>query len=303
MNKEYRKRIRVALDYISRNADQDLTLDMIAEKANFSKYHFHRIFKAVTGETIYAHIRRLRLENAANRILADSGESITTIAFNCGFGSSQHFATAFKKQFGFSPRKFRDQYSPEVWAEKRDDQKNSYTCNTTLDSSLNGSNDEARTNLWINLMEMPAYRVAYKRVVGPYGLKNSEAVFKKLFKWAYLQFNTDEIIALGIIWDNPGVTVPEQCRYDACITVPDRVAPKGSIGIQEVRGGQYVVAHCEVSSYTELEQAYEDIFIRWFPTSNYAPANAVAYEIYLNNPANHPRESLLIDICIPVEKI
>ena len=85
---------------------------------------------------------------------------------------------------------------------------------------MNRSNEEARTNLWINLMDMPAYRVAYKRVVGPYGLKNNEVVFKKLFKWAYLQFNTDKIMALGIIWDNPGVTVPEQCRYDACITVP-----------------------------------------------------------------------------------
>lgn len=303
MNKEYRKRIRAALDYISRNVGQDLSLDEIAEKANFSKYHFHRIFKAITGETVSAHIRRLRLENAANRILADSGESITTIAFDCGFGSSQNFATSFKKQFGFSPKKFRDQYSPETWAEKKDNHNEMYAGNTPPDYLLDGSNDRPKINLWINLMEMPAYRVAYKRVVGPYGLDNSEAAFKKLFKWAYMRFDNDAAMALGIIWDNPGVTAPEQCRYDACITVPDRVSPKGSIGIQEIRGGQYVVGHCEVANYTELEQAYDDIFTRWFPTSDYAPANSVAYEVYLNNSANHPRENLLIDICIPVEKI
>lgn len=186
MNKEYKKRINAAVDYIVRNIDYDLTLDEIAGIASFSKYHFHRIFKAVTGETVSAHIRRLRLEKAANRILADSGTSITTVALDCGFGSSQNFATAFKKQFGYSPRMFRERYSLEAWAERRDNQEAAVSVthagNTALDHSSDGSNDDTRTHLWINLMEMPSYRVAYERVVGPYGLKNSEAAFKNLFR-------------------------------------------------------------------------------------------------------------------------
>lgn len=293
MSKEYKKRIRNAEEYISQNLHQELTLEEIADKACFSKYHFHRIFKAVTGETVSAHIRRLRLEKAANRILTESGESITEIALDCGFGSSQNFATTFKKQFGCSPRTFREQNSYEKLDKAR----------SNSGEGQAGSKKETKNNLLINLTEMPTYRVAYERVVGPYGLDTSEAAFKNLLKWAYRKFSVDTSIAIGIVWDNPEVTDPEQCRYDVCITIPDHIVPKGNIGQQEIAGGQYVIGHCEVSNYRELEQAYEEIFGRWFPLSDYVPADEAAYEIYLNNPANHPRGNLLIDICIHVEKI
>ena len=307
MNKEYQKRINRAVDFILRNIGRDLTLDEIAGKACFSKYHFHRIFKAVTGETVSAHIRRLRLEKAANRLSADSGESITTIALDCGFGSSQNFATAFKRRFGCSPRDFRERYSLETWAASRDNQAATEGVvnvgNTGPDHFSDGLNHESKTNLWINLMDMPSYRVAYERVVGHYGFKNSEAAFKNLLKWAHKWFDIDASIAMGIVWDNPEVTEPQLCRYDACITIPEHITPKGRILIQEIKGGPYVVGHCEVSNYPELEQAYEDMFIRWFTNGNHIPADSVPYEIYLNNPANHPRENLLIDICIPVETL
>lgn len=304
MNKEYRKRIRRAEEYISQNLHQELTLEEIAGKACFSKYHFHRIFKAVTGEAVSAHIRRLRLEKAANRILTEAGESITEIALDCGFGSSQNFATAFKKQFGCSPRTFREQNSYEKLAGVKENDVEALAGAESQNYLIqDGSNSGIKTNLWINLMEMPTYRVAYERVVGSYGLDTSEAAFKNLLKWAYRKFSVDTTIAIGIVWDNPEVTNPEQCRHDACITIPDHIVPKGNIGQQEITGGRYVVGHCEVSNYRELEQAYEEIFGRWFPLSDYVPADKAAYEIYLNNPANHPRGNLLIDICIPVDKI
>ena len=48
---EYRKRACQAMDFISRNLDRDLSLEEIAEAGSFSMFHFHRIFKAVVGET------------------------------------------------------------------------------------------------------------------------------------------------------------------------------------------------------------------------------------------------------------
>jgi AraC family transcriptional regulator len=104
---EYKRRVCKAMNFVSHHLDRDLTLGEIAEVACFSKFHFHRIFKAVVGETIAGFTRRLRLECAANCLLANSHEDITTIAINNGFSSSQNFATAFRQHFGMTPSEFR----------------------------------------------------------------------------------------------------------------------------------------------------------------------------------------------------
>ncbi|MCG8620342.1 MAG: AraC family transcriptional regulator [Desulfobacterales bacterium] len=280
---------------MDRHFRTDLTLDEIAEKAHFSKYHFHRIFKAETGETVSGHIRRLRLEWAANRLLVESGDSITSIALDCGFCSSQNFATAFKKKYDLSPSSFRQTYSLERWKKEQATDRSPVRNTEFPISSVN--------NIWINLMDMPSFHVAYERYVGPYGEKSGLAAFEPLLNWAYGKYNIEHSVLLGVVWDNPDMTPPEQCRYDACITVPEKVHTKGNIRLATIKGGPCVVGHCEVQTYTELENAYETIFSSWFPDNDYIPADKAPYEIYLNTPETHPRNSMLIDICIPVEKI
>ncbi|MCG8634993.1 MAG: AraC family transcriptional regulator [Desulfobacterales bacterium] len=282
------------MDFISRNLQKELSLDEIAAQAYFSKYHFHRIFKACTGETVSAYIRRLRLEKAANRLLSDSGETITTIAMDCGFTSSQNFATVFKKQFGMSPKIFQDNYNSDLWAAPAPDIIKS-------EKARENTVFAQRSRLWIDLMKMPEFNVAYKRIIGPYDFVKANQAFDKMFTRLAPLCDIHTSISLGVVWDNPEVTAPENCRYDACITVPDSVPD--SIETQTIPEGEYVVSHCEISSYAALESVYGQIFSGWFPQNNYVPADSISYEIYLNNPANHPRGSLLIDICIPVEEI
>ena len=103
----YRKRVCRAMNFISRNLERDLSLEEIATAASFSMFHFHRIFKAVTGETVAGFTRRLRLELAANRLLSQQGDDITTVAMACGFSSSQNFAKAFRAHFGTTPTDYR----------------------------------------------------------------------------------------------------------------------------------------------------------------------------------------------------
>ena len=104
---EYRKRVCRAMNYISRNLDRDLSLEEIAAVAAFSRFHFHRIFKAMVGETVAGFTRRLRIEMAANRLLSNPLEDVTTIAMECGFSSSQNFAKAFRQRFNTTPTRFR----------------------------------------------------------------------------------------------------------------------------------------------------------------------------------------------------
>ena len=65
---EYRSRINRVMDYIDIHLDQPLELKSIAEIANFSPFHFHRIFTFLIGETPIDYIQRLRIEKAACRL-------------------------------------------------------------------------------------------------------------------------------------------------------------------------------------------------------------------------------------------
>ena len=105
-NSEYAQRINRVIDYIRENLDRQVKLEELAKVACFSEFHFHRIFGAVSGETLNSFTNRLRLEKAA-RLLRYSGRSLTDIALDCGFSSSATFSRAFRSGYDTSPSQFR----------------------------------------------------------------------------------------------------------------------------------------------------------------------------------------------------
>lgn len=90
---EYVQRIDRVIDYLRGNLDRPVKLAELANVACFSEFHFHRIFGAVSGETLNNFTNRLRLEKAA-RLLRYSEQSLTDIALDCGFSSSATFSRA-----------------------------------------------------------------------------------------------------------------------------------------------------------------------------------------------------------------
>jgi AraC family transcriptional regulator len=82
---EYMARINRVIDHIDRNIGKDLSLEELARVAHFSRFHFHRIFHALVGETLNTFIQRLRLERAANQLTDNPKKSITAVGLDCGF--------------------------------------------------------------------------------------------------------------------------------------------------------------------------------------------------------------------------
>lgn len=108
------QRIGQALHYIDDNLTEDLDFERVAAAFHFSPFYFHRLFSAIVGKTITAHIRDRRLEKAC-RLLASTGESITEICIMCGFESSQAFSRTFKNSRGVSPNDYRKLgHTPEI---------------------------------------------------------------------------------------------------------------------------------------------------------------------------------------------
>jgi AraC-like DNA-binding protein len=103
---EYAQRIDRVTDYLRANLHRPVKLAELANVACFSEFHFHRIFTAVSGETLNNFTNRLRLEKAA-RLLRYSEQSLTDIALDCGFSSSATFSRAFRSGYDTSPSQLR----------------------------------------------------------------------------------------------------------------------------------------------------------------------------------------------------
>jgi len=103
---EYVAAISDVLAYVQAHLDDALTPRQLAQVACFSEHHFHRIFRAVVGESVMDHVRRLRLERAAFE-LKTSRRSIAGIALDAGYGAQEAFTRTFQAYFGVTPRNFR----------------------------------------------------------------------------------------------------------------------------------------------------------------------------------------------------
>lgn len=107
---EYLAAICSVLAYVQIHLDDDLTPHRLAQMASFSEHHFHRIFRAVVGESVMDHVRRLRLERAAFH-LKTSRRSVASIALDAGYGAQEAFTRTFQAYFGVSPRTYRQAHA------------------------------------------------------------------------------------------------------------------------------------------------------------------------------------------------
>ncbi len=98
----YLSRIQVGIDYIEANLEYPLSSKRIAKEAGISHWHFQRIFKALTNETLKTYIRSRRLANAFELLLTTE-DRIIDIAMQAGFESQESFSRAFKKAFNMAP--------------------------------------------------------------------------------------------------------------------------------------------------------------------------------------------------------
>ena len=97
----YEKRMLRVLAYIHANPAGDLSLDTLADVAAMSRFHWHRVFQAMTGETCAQATRRIRLHRAACW-LVQTDDTIAQVAKRCGYPSAQSFTRAFSEAFGTS---------------------------------------------------------------------------------------------------------------------------------------------------------------------------------------------------------
>ena len=309
---EYQTRINNVMDYIGHHLDQELTLDVLARVACFSAFHFHRVFAALVGETLGDYIRRVRLERAAGSLSGNPAVPVTEIALDCGFASPAAFARAFRERFGMSASKWRDG-GCRTWrnpgkAQGKTSKAHSKArkANASLSAYNGGVNKTAtqkrRHAMDVQIKQLPGYHVAYLRYIGPYGPGVSQH-WAKFRRWAKARdLVKKETATLGISHDDPSITPPEKCRYDACVTVPADFKPEAGVNLADIPGGKYAVLRF-AGSGREIGPAWTSIYRDWLPDSGYQPDDRPCFELYEERHQCQSGGGFACDICIPVRPL
>lgn len=291
---DYEQRILRVLVHIQTHLDHSLDLDELAALANFSPFHFHRIFRGMVGEPVREHVRRLRLERAAHRLKTGT-EQVTQIAFEAGYETHEAFTRAFRTMFDESPTGFREIH--RRLPVKVSPSGVHYAPDGSLDK-FNALFEEGET-MDARIEQVEPMRVAFMRHVGPYN--EVGAVWQRFCGWVGMHglFGPNTKL-LGLCHDDPEVTPPEKIRYDACVVVGENVLPEGEVGVQEIAGGEYAVT-THHGPYEDLAKTYAALCGQWLPAHDREPAPSPSIEMYQNDPNTTAPEDLLTDVYVRVQ--
>ena len=268
--------------HIEAHLDEPISLDPLAAVACFSPFHF---FRALVGESVMEHVRRLRLERAALRLRSPGTVRVIDVALDAGHETHAAFTRAFRAMFGVAPSGFRR-------ARRRPPARPPPAAAAKAHAGPPG--------LTVRLERLPAIRVAFMRHVGPYA--EVGPTFGRLLDWA----GRRDLLAdpatpsFGLTWDDPDVTAPERLRYDACVAVPESVGAEGEVGIHLVPARECAAVTYR-GPYEGLDDVYRWLCGAWPPRSGREVSAAPCLEFYRNDPQVVPPPELVTDVLLPLE--
>jgi AraC family transcriptional regulator len=286
--------------YIDQHLDQYLDLETLAEVAHFSPFHFHRLFSALMGETLGAYLRRRRCEVGATRLLAQPKISVLQIALGVGFGSAEAFTHAFGARFGCSPTTWRLQQATERAAISKPDQALSKPDQVQLHETIkNSAPIKPETPMKVQIIERKPTPIAYLRHVGPYGQQINTFWQTRVYPWM-VENGLIGQTRYGISHDDPHVTAPEQCRYDAGCEIPANVLAGGEAHRTTIPGGQYAVLSF-TGVVADFEPAWDALLRDWLPSSGLQLDSRPMFEYYPTDSSYDPSTGVLeCKLCVPV---
>lgn len=285
---DYYQRILRTLLHIQRHLDDPLPLESLASVAAFSPFHFHRVFRGLVGESVKEHVRRLRLERAAQK-LKQQDSPVTDIAFEAGFETHESFTRAFGSMFGVSPSDYRLAHRPAPPS----------ASGTHLDDLSGYHPPDYGDPLTVELKTLPSINVLFLRHVGPYSQVG--ATWGRLMTWAGMRnLLGPQTRILGIVHDDPDITPTDKIRYDAAIVTTRPVHPEGEFAVTEIPAGRFAV-FTHQGPYESLGQTYQRFFGAWLPHTRLELRDSHAFEDYLNSPLNAKPPDLRTNIHVPVQ--
>ncbi len=285
---DYQRRVNAVIDHVAKDPLRPHTVEELAAVSNFSKFHFHRVFCAVSGETVSSMVTRLRLDAAAASLIYKPTTAITEIALDHGYSSSANFAKAFSKHFGCSPSNYRmgNMRAGEI---------------SKIGKARSAvMRDDAPTNWLVETVTQEEISLAFLRRVGAYEHKEISEMYAQLQTWIDVnECGAEPPQSIGITWSDSHIAAEETWRYDACMAVRPKTRGDTSVGIQTLPA-RHVAQLALTLPHTEsrdLSVYWDWLLGVWLPASGEELAHCPSYEIY-DNAAD--ADHFAVRLCLPL---
>ncbi|MEM1362285.1 MAG: AraC family transcriptional regulator [Pseudomonadota bacterium] len=283
MTGDYEDRMLRVLDFIYENLDADLSLDRLAEVAAMSRFHWHRVFHGMTGETLAQAVRRARMHRAAC-LLARTDQPLREIGKACGYDSPESFARAFRAGYGQTPMAFRNRglTPPPI----------------SIKDGKDASMLDTPPTYEITIRDMPGYTLAALPHTGPYieigqAFEKLSAIVSSRGLWEQVQG------MIGVYYDDPSAVPEEKLRSHAGLITGADFPMEPPLEVVTLHSGPHGILLFK-GPYAGLKSGYDYLYGTWLPQSGKTPADAAPYEIYLNTPMDTAPDDLLTEICLPL---
>lgn len=289
-----------AFQYLDEHLADAPDLAKVAEVACYSEFHFHRVFKAMTGHTLKQYLTQRRMALAADALLHREDLIISELALRLGYSSPAVFNRAFKKFYGMSPSAFRREAPSKFSKIRKSHDKNgqvitefeAYVCR--IETYLN----YITMNATVEVATVPAMQIAYlsHTGLGP----EMATTFEKLTRWAELKgLMGPDTQMLSVYHDSPKMVGPENVRVSAGIVLDTPLEAEGEIGMMQLEPGSCIKARFELGM-GEFENAWVSMFV-WMNEKGYRPSAQPPFEIYYNDAREHPQHKFIVDLFVPIE--
>ena len=269
----WRRRFERAASLLSGRLDDPPSLAELASAAAVSPFHFHRIWRALTRETVGQTILRLRME-ASQELLRVKDASVTETATAIGFGTPQSFARAFRRHTGRTPSEHRNSQSSVA-------KKDAADMKVAVDR---------RGEIMV---------VVLRREGKAYTDLN--ATFGEVWSWAEATDTLQHLQGIyGIPLDDPASVPVDKLRYDAGLALGVTSAPE-PFRVLRLPAGEFACLR-HFGSYGGLEAATQYVVGEWLLSSGREPADFPVFHNFINDPDQTPVDELITDILLPLKE-
>ena len=294
----YRNSLNKAFHYIDENLNENLSLDIISQIACFSPFHFHRIFKALTGETLNEYIGRRRIEKSAIELIHKS-TTIEEVSLKYGFNDISTFSRAFKRFYKMNPTQFRKQnpYKYNRIRQYKSKNRQEYPDIKKYIRTINNLKNWIKMNASIEIKRVPKMELAYVSNIGD---ANMSASYSKLINWATSKgLMTDDAKLLTIYHNSFKITSEDKVRMSVCLLLKQPQQTSGEIGLTSIEETKCIVSKFEIS-LDDFEKSWTGLFV-WMNENGYERSDQDPFEIYHNNFNKHPEKKAIVDFYIPIK--
>ena len=272
------KRLLRVLDHIHDNPAGDLSLDALSDLAAMSRFHWHRVFRAMTGETLAQAVRRIRMQRASY-LLAMTEDPLPAIAAAVGMENLPSFNRCFTEAFLMSPAAFRKRGELRPFVripQPRRDPMHPVAI---------------RTEPPIRLAALP-HKGAYFEISRAFQTLSAVMASRDLFRSAGRM--------IGVFYDDPQSVAEPDLRSQAGFEIKGSVDLSAPLEEVTLPGGRQAVLTYK-GPYAGLPAAYDELFGIWLPQSGEEPADSPSFEVYLNTPMDTAPEDLITELHLPLK--